>query len=126
MAGYKKGKAVRLTKNFKTTEFDCKGKGCCSTTVIDSLLVSKLQQIREHFGKPVLINSGYRCTKHNKAVGGAPNSQHTHGKAADIVVKGVKPSEVAAYAEKIGFKGIGRYSSFTHVDTRSKKARWRG
>ena len=126
MAGYKKGKAVKLSKNFKTTEFDCKGKGCCSTTVIDAKLITYLQKIRNHFNAPVVINSGYRCTKHNRAVGGAVNSQHTHGKAADIVVKGIAPKEVEAYAEKVGFKGIGSYSSFTHVDTRSKRARWRG
>lgn len=126
MAGYKKGKAIRLTKHFKTTEFDCKGKGCCNTTIINAQLVTLLEKLRNHFNKPVYINSGYRCTKHNKAVGGASNSQHTHGKAVDIVVKGVNVESVAAYAEKIGFKGIGRYSSFTHVDTRNKRAHWRG
>lgn len=126
MATYKKGKAIRLSKNFKSYEFDCKGKNCCANTLIDVELIVCLQKIRNHFKKPVVINSGYRCAKHNKAVGGVSRSQHLYGKAADIVIKGVKPEEVAKYAEKIGMKGIGIYSTFTHVDTRSKKARWRG
>lgn len=126
MAGYRKGKAVKLTKNFKTTEFDCKCGKYCSTTLIDKALVNQLQMIRDHFDKPVLINSGYRCVRHNRNVGGANNSQHLYGKAADIVVKGVSPQTVAKYAETIGFKGIGTYRTFTHVDTRKKRARWQG
>ena len=126
MAGYKKGKAIQLTKNFKSTEFDCKCKGYCNTTIIDAKLVTLLQQIRAHFNAPVIINSGYRCSKHNEKVGGAPKSQHMEGRAADIVVRGVAPQSVAAYANKLGAGGIGEYSTFTHVDTRAKKARWRG
>lgn len=125
MATYTRGKNIKLSNNFKLKEFECKC-GKCEKTIVDAKLVNLLQKIRDKYNKPVLINSGYRCAAHNKAVGGAANSQHTHGKAADIVVKGIKPSAVADYAETIGFKGIGRYSSFTHVDTRSKKARWRG
>ena len=121
---YSKGKAQRLAANFKSTEFDCKGRGCCSITLVDDKLVKHLQQIREHYGKPVYINSGYRCGKHNKAVGGAAKSQHMNGKAADVVVKGISPRSVAEYAEQIGLKGIGVYSSFCHLDTRATKARW--
>lgn len=123
MANYTKGKAVQLSKNFKSTEFDCKCSKC-KTTVIDSALVTLLQKIRDHFGKAVTINSGYRCSSHNKEVGGARNSQHLYGKAADIVVKGVPSSLVYEYADSINVKGLGKYNSFTHVDTRSKRARW--
>ena len=113
-----------LTKNFKSTEFDCKGKGCCNKTLIEAQLVEKLQKIRDHFGAAVIINSGYRCSKHNRAVGGVVNSKHLTGMAADIIVRGISPKDVAAYADKIGFKGIGLYKTFTHVDTRKTKARW--
>lgn len=119
-----KGKAQKLTENFKSTEFDCKGRGCCAFTLVDEKLVKHLQQIRNHFNAPVIINSGYRCAKHNTAVGGTANSQHKNGKAADIVVKGVSPRDVAKYAEKIGLDGIGLYSTFTHIDTRGHKTRW--
>ena len=123
---YQKGKAVKLSKNFKSTEIDCNGTNCCSKTLIDKQLVSYLQKIRDKFDKPVIINSGYRCGTHNKSVGGAKYSKHTLGKAADIVVKDIEPKEVAKYCEAIGIKGIGLYSTFVHIDTRSKKSFWYG
>lgn len=50
-------------------------------------LVDKvLQPLRDAWGKPITINSGYRCEKLNKAVGGVPTSQHTKGQAADCGV----------------------------------------
>ena len=128
MATYTKGKSVKLTRNFKSTEFDCKGKGCCSKTPIDIELVGYLQVIRNYFGKSVVINSGYRCQKHNKNVGGVTNSKHCEGMAADIVVKGISPKEVARFAETIMPKsgGIGIYKNFVHIDCRQSKSRWNG
>lgn len=122
---YTKGKAVQLSKNFKSTEFDCHGKNCCGITKIDSDLVGFLQMIRANFGVAVVINSGYRCKDHNKAVGGASKSKHLEGKAADIKVKDIEPLEVAKYCESIGVKGIGLYSWGCHIDTRTKKAFWK-
>lgn len=123
---YTKGEAVKLSENFKSTEFDCKGANCCNTTKISKQLVTYLQLIRNHFGKAVRINSGYRCAKHNAAVGGARASKHMQGQAADIKVSGVEPKEVAKYAESIGIKGIGLYDSFVHIDTRTSKFFWYG
>lgn len=119
-----KGKATQLSANFKSTEFDCHGNKCCSTTIIDLELIKFLQKIRDHFGTTVTINSGYRCPTHNKNIGGASQSYHMQGKAADIVVKGYAPKEVAQYAESLGMKGIGVYKTFTHVDTRPSKYYW--
>ena len=49
------------------------------------LLVEKiLDPLRESFGKPIIVTSGYRCKELNKAVGGAAKSQHMSGEAADI------------------------------------------
>ena len=121
---YKKGTAVTLSTNFKSTEFDCHGSGCCSSTKVDEKLVEYLQKIRDHFGKSVNINSGYRCKTHNAAVGGASASNHMEGKAADIRISGVTPLEVAQYAEHIGMLGIGVYSWGVHVDTRTSKYFW--
>lgn len=127
---FKKGSKTKLSENFKAYEFDCKCKDSCSSTFVDEKLVTYLQKIRSHFNAPVTINSAYRCEKHNKAVGGASGSYHTKGQAADIVVKGVKPAEVAKYAETIGVLGIGLYESkdgnFVHIDTRTKKSFWYG
>ena len=127
---YRKDYKTQLSANFKANEFACKGKGCCSKVLIDEKLVKYLQQIRNHFDKPVTLNSAYRCAKHNKAVGGASSSNHTKGMAADIVVQGVKPAEVAKYAETIGILGIGLYEAkdgnFVHIDTRTSKSFWYG
>ncbi len=123
---YNKGKAVKLAANFKSTEFDCHGKNCCSKTKVDDAMVVFLQKIREHFGSAVTITSGYRCAARNKAVGGANRSKHKEGCAADFIVSGVAPKKVAQYAEKIGILGIGLYDDFVHIDTRSKKAFWLG
>ena len=128
---YSKGKATQLSTNFKSTEFDCHGSGCCSTTQVDEKLVEYLQNIRNHFGKPVNISSGYRCATHNKNIGGATGSKHSKGQAADIYINGVAPAEIAKYAESIGILGIGLYETnadghFVHVDTRTTKSFWYG
>lgn len=128
---YRKDYRTQLSENFKSSEFACQGKGCCSKVLVDEKLVGYLQNIRDHFGSAVTITSGYRCAKHNKAVGGASGSYHTKGMAADIMVKGVKPEAVATYAESLGIKGIGLYETsrdgyFVHVDTREKKSYWYG
>ena len=128
---YSKTSRAKLTNNFQVKEFACHGKGCCSTVMIDTALADILQNIRDHFGKPVNVNSGYRCPIHNKNVGGATGSYHAKGKAADISVVDVAPAEVAKYAESIGVKGIGLYETaadgfFVHVDTRTRKSFWYG
>lgn len=128
---YKKGQGIKLSTNFTSNEFDCHGSGCCSSTLINPELVKYLQKIREHFNAPITITSGYRCVTHNSRVGGATGSRHTKGDAADIVVKGIAPREVAKYAESIGIKGIGLYETsadgfFTHIDTRTTKSFWYG
>ena len=92
---YKKKAISKLSTNFKSTEFDCHGSGCCSETLIDEQLVEYLQDIRDHFGKPVTVTSAYRCATHNKNVGGATGSRHMKGQAADIYIDGVKPAEIA-------------------------------
>lgn len=128
---FPKGSKEKLSNNFYVSEFACHGNGCCGIVMIDDKLVAYLQQIRDHFGKPITINSGYRCSTHNKNIGGASNSYHTKGMAADIVVDGVAPAEVAKYAESIGVLGIGLYETakdgyFVHIDTRTTKAFWYG
>ena len=74
-------------KHFKEREFACK---CCGQLPpsmranIVALVDNVLDPAREEFGGPVTVNSGYRCPKHNLAVGGVVNSQHMKGEAADV------------------------------------------
>lgn len=110
-----------LSKNFSRHEFACK---CgCGFDTVDVGLIYLLQGVRDHFKRRVSINSACRCPAHNKREGGSDKSQHLSGRAADIVVDGASPSEVADYLEDKA-NGLGRYDTFTHVDSRSGKARW--
>ena len=123
---YSKAKSggVKLSANFKVSEFACHDGS--DTVLIDDALVELLQKIREHFGKAITINSGYRTTAWNAKNGGAQKSQHLLGKAADITITGVTPLEIAQYAEFLQptAGGIGVYQSFTHVDVRAARTRW--
>jgi hypothetical protein len=130
---YQENNRVQLSKNFNSYEFRCGiGTPCsCSTILIDDKLIEYLQKIRDHFGKTITITSAYRCPSYNKRIGGTTGSYHSRGQAVDIVVNGVKPAEVAKYAESIGIKGIGLYESskdgfFVHIDTRAVKSFWYG
>ena len=74
-----------INKYFSESEFDCKcGKCERPKNVPSDELIEILTEIREHYGKPLIINSGYRCPALNKAVGGTTKSQHISGEAADI------------------------------------------
>lgn len=131
---YPKNSSTKLSENFNAWEFRCGlGRPCsaCTVTLIDPQLVVYLQKIRDYFGAEVEITSAYRCPTYNRSVNGAAGSRHTKGQAADIVVRGVAPRRVAAYAEYIGVKGIGLYETaddgyFVHIDTRTAKSFWYG
>lgn len=66
---------------FQPKEFLCP---CCRGGWISSLLVYHLDVLRRVWGNALLINSGWRCEAHNKEVGGADNSRHLIGCAADV------------------------------------------
>lgn len=59
-----------------------------------------LQPIREHYGKSVRVNSGYRAPDVNAAVGGSKTSDHCKGQAADIEIAGIPNAELAEYINK--------------------------
>lgn len=124
MANIKKfprGDKTKLSANFSVAEFECSC-GQCKETLINLDHVAKLQKLREDLGASITINSAYRCPAHNAAVGGEKNSMHMKGHATDIVVKGMTPLEVQDACES--FDGLGRYDTFTHIDSRGYKSRW--
>ena len=97
-------------------------------------LLEILTELREHFGQPITINSGYRCPTHNKNIGGAEKSRHVVGDAVDIVIKNNITESVYNYIiSKYGNRPYGiavsinsnnKYAGFVHIDTRGVKARW--
>ena len=125
---YSKAKdgSKKLSTHFKVKEFACKDGS--DAVLVAPRLVMVLQTIRDHFGAAVTINSGYRTPQYNATVGGVAHSQHCYGTAADIKVSGQKPETVAAYARKImpDWGGVGKYSSFTHIDVRETRSDWDG
>ena len=119
------GRALgQLSLHFWRHEFACK---CgCGFNTVDAELIAVLERLRFEFGSAILINSGTRCPAHNALVGGATNSQHIVGKAADIVVRGHHENEVVGmmglwYPRSYG---VGRYIGRTHIDVRPLMARW--
>jgi uncharacterized protein YcbK (DUF882 family) len=113
-----------LSEHFKRSEFACKC-GCGFDTVDYELLVV-LEDVRGWACGITKILSGCRCNRHNETVGGSVDSQHKLSRAADIVIRTKTPKEVYEYLdERYPNKyGIGSYETFTHIDTRTNKARW--
>ena len=120
-----------LSAHFSRSEFMCKCGSCDSLGDVNPELIQVLERLRAMcLGKPIKINSGHRCVTYNGKVGGSPNSQHILGNAADIVIKGVHPTEVASILNMLypATYGIGIYEGkgFVHIDVRSSRARWHG
>ncbi len=118
-------KGKKVTENFSEDEFACR---CCGSLLLHPELLRKLEAMRFAAGAPVIVTSGYRCQDYNKVVGGAANSYHTFGMAADVFVNGVSTQRLAELAEDVGFDGIGIYpdQAFVHVDVRGYRTRWEG
>ncbi|MCG8540811.1 MAG: D-Ala-D-Ala carboxypeptidase family metallohydrolase [Clostridia bacterium] len=113
---YKVLNNIKLSQNFHIKEFVCKeGKG---EVLIAEGLIEKLQALRNYLNRPIIITSGYRSPAYNKKIKGSPKSQHIHGRAVDIKVPGVAAEDVGRASIKLGFKGIGIYDTFTHLDIR--------
>jgi len=84
---------------------------------LSTLSNSVLERIREIVGKPIVINSGYRCEKVNKAIGGVATSQHVKGQAADIRVIGMTIEELfQAIRNKIEYDQIiQEFDAWVHI-----------
>jgi len=114
---------MKLSRSFTISEFACNDDS--KEIIVDYELVSLLQKMRDTLGKPIKITSGYRTAVYNKSCGGISTSHHLTGKAADIKVTGISPLDLAHVADKTGFKGIGVYPTFTHVDVGPQKLYWK-
>jgi uncharacterized protein YcbK (DUF882 family) len=105
----------KLAPNFYLWEIACK---CCGQAMFDLVLLSRLQELRNHFNRPINVNSFYRCPDYNETLPGASkNSYHLYGMAADIVCPGIAPATLGAAAKALGLYTL-LYKTFLHVDTR--------
>jgi|LGVE01.1.fsa_nt_gb uncharacterized protein YcbK (DUF882 family) len=126
----KKYEQKQITEYFTMLELCCKH--CLQqgilTVVFDINLVRSLTEIRGRLGLPIYFNSFYRCPKHNKQVGGAVNSFHMQGKAADIRIGKLTLAVMWAILEKEKFNGMGSYpdaaEEFIHLDIGERYTRF--
>ncbi|MGF1537343.1 MAG: D-Ala-D-Ala carboxypeptidase family metallohydrolase [Elainellaceae cyanobacterium] len=87
-----------------------------------------MQDIRDMFGdRPIIVTSWYRDPVTNLRVGGARQSRHLTGGAVDFKISGVSPSEVQQRLDPwwAGKGGLASARTFTHIDNRGYRARWR-
>lgn len=117
-----KDENIRLALGLTSSEFACK---CsypeCRSTIAHPDLIKAWGKFRSLVGKAVLVNSGYRCPRHNLEEGGRPLSRHQLGQAIDINLKSIKhlnKSEVEFAAKEAGFTYIKFYETFAHIDVR--------
>lgn len=122
-----------LTNDFSFSEFACK---CgCGLRLISPFLVDALQEIRNLYGKPITINSGVRCEKHNKDAGGTEDSEHlpqedVAGFAQGVDIACANSSDrfalLALILQEVDgeprFKRVGIGEDFIHVGVKRSKA----
>lgn len=119
-----------ISKNFSYKEFeksDVASKLHIDNTIKDfevrdnvkALVDNLLQPLRDAWGGPIPINSGYRCSELNKAVGGVDTSQHTKGMAADCGC--TDPVSLARVVKRLGliYDQMIVYPSFLHLSYRA-------
>lgn len=130
---YASNDKTQLSEHFNVQEFRCKC-GKSHSILIDSDLISKLEQVFDKLNcSKIIVNSGYRCPEHDKAVGGTSTGQHTKGTAADVVCydqsgNPISSKLVSCTAQDLGFGGIANITSSytsTHLDVRTG-SKWYG
>lgn len=112
--------AEQLSPSFSREEFNQKNNPLpIEDVVVDPRLIAKLELLRSRINRPIIINSGYRSPNYNAKIGGAKNSQHKYGRAADIRVPGLTPKQVNQIAQETGFGYVEPSNltpTWTHVD----------
>lgn len=108
--------------NFTEAEFRCKGKNCCGGRAdMKPDFMMTLQRVRNGFGRPMVVNSGFRCLYYDKSIGGA--GVHPKGQAADIRIAGENVYHLLGCAYAMDVRGIGLKQHglwagrFMHLDT---------
>jgi uncharacterized protein YcbK (DUF882 family) len=124
MIYFTRGSSRDLSPHFRAKEFACKC-GICLRQKINEKLIEKLEQVRELYGKPINVTSGFRCERHQQNLRGSglPTSvgpsQHEYGQAADIT-----GSDLPALLKAVDavFTSYGIANTFIHVDIRPPRS----
>ncbi len=101
--------------HFTFDEMKCQGENCCGgSSPMSQNHMNALDKLRYRLGCALRVNSGFRCRKHNKAIGGVDSSFHTLGEATDLSSPYASPAEIANEASGL-FEEIIIYDTFCHV-----------
>ena len=104
--------------NFTEEEFKCKH---CGKAEMNAAFMGKLQHLRNAYGKPMIITSGYRCPDHPIEAKKATPGAHASGQACDVGVQGTDAYNLLKLAFALDFTGIGVQQKgggrFIHLDT---------
>lgn len=98
---------------FSEREFACRGSGRMECR---PELLQACDELREILGVPLVVLSGYRSSEYNREIGGAPGSYHVLGLAVDFLLPNCEPLRFFAAAAHVGFRGVGCYPGFVHLD----------
>lgn len=110
---------LKLSSHFLLSEFACRDpEDDPAHVMIDYKLIESLESFRAMIEKPLVINSGFRTPSWNSRLNGSPRSQHLSGRAADIQMLGYDGDKILVFAVHAGFRGIGFYDGFIHLDVR--------
>lgn len=132
---------MKLSEHFELAEFNChSGEPVPPSVVaaIQTLVKDVLEPVRQWWGKPIVVISGWRSQFWNDRIGGAKASTHMSGEGADV--RPISPSELPAFFSAIeemrtsdmlkGLGGFGKYLGWAHLDTRKAPdghlRRWQG
>lgn len=111
------------SKNFTSDELKC---SCCGQEKIEQWALDKLQAIRDEAGRPLKINSAYRCKNHPEEAKKIKGGTHTQGIAFDIAVSGgAQRMEIIKLGIKHGINGLGVANTFVHLDWRDDDSAWK-
>lgn len=107
---------MKKYRHFKLSEFDSPDIPNSGVNM-DFDFLDKLDKLRHMCGFPFVVNSGYRSKAYNQVVRGEYNSAHLRGLAVDIRCKtSFERFTIVQNALKLGFKRIGIYPTFVHLD----------
>lgn len=108
-----------MSQYFSQKELECP---CCGQAHMADSFMGKLDALRADYGYPMILTSAFRCSAHNRKIGGAQRSPHLAGRAVDVLVKGERAFDILALAAHYGFTGIGiqqkgdHATRFIHLD----------
>jgi len=120
----------KITKHFSYEDCVCPCCDCIKIVPGFYKHMIKLEKVRQKLGFPIIINSGYRCLIHNRELESKDTSWHR------LFATDVRPEWGKGFTQRLrqmyrvalidNWGGIGYYTTFLHLDMRTKSARWRG